>query len=31
MKITISKVGKKIEKEVKVHFSNTHGQNFSPA
>ena len=31
MKITISKVGEKIEKEVKVHFSNTHGQNFSPA
>ena len=26
-----SEVGKKIEKEVKVHFSNTHGQNFSPA
>jgi len=31
MKITINKVGGKIEKEVKVHFSNTHGQNFSPA
>ncbi|WP_041273431.1 HigA family addiction module antitoxin [Desulforapulum autotrophicum] len=31
MKITISKVGEKIEKEVKVHFSNTHGQKFSPA
>ncbi|MCK5784896.1 MAG: HigA family addiction module antidote protein [Desulfobacterales bacterium] len=31
MKITISKVGEKIEKEVKIHFSNTHGQNFSPA
>ncbi len=31
MKITISKVGEKIEKEVKVHFSNTHDQNFSPA
>ncbi len=31
MKITISKVGKKIEKEVKVHVSDTHGTNFSPA
>lgn len=31
IKITISKVGDKIEKEVKVHFSNIHGQNLSPA
>ena len=31
MKITISKVGKKIESEVKIHFPNTHDQNFSPA
>ena len=31
MKIARSKVGKEIEKEVKVHFSNVHGQNFSPA
>jgi addiction module HigA family antidote len=31
MKIAISKVGKKIEKEVKIHFSNLHDQNFFPA
>jgi antitoxin HigA-1 len=31
MKIAISKVGKKIEEEVKIHFSNVHDQNFSPA
>lgn len=31
MKITINKVGEKIEKEVKVRFSNPQGQNFSPA
>ena len=31
MKITISKVGKKIEKEVKIHFSNRHDQDFSHA
>jgi len=30
MKIVKSKVGKKIEKEVKVHLSNMQGQNFSP-
>ena len=31
MKIAISKVGNKIEKEVKIHFSNLHDQDFSPA
>ena len=31
MKIARNKVGKVIEKEVKVHFSNVHRQNFSPA
>jgi len=31
MKIAISKVGDKIEKEVKVHFSNAHNHNFSLA
>ena len=30
MKIAISKVGKKIEKEVKIHFSNLHDQKFFP-
>ena len=31
MKIVQSKVGKKIEKEVKVHHSKTQDQNFFPA
>lgn len=31
MKIAISKVGKKIEKEVKIHFSISQDQNFFPA
>lgn len=30
MKVVKSKVGKKIENEVKVHCSNKHGQHFSP-
>lgn len=30
MKIVKSKVGKKIEQEVKVHVSNTHSQSSSP-
>ena len=29
MKIAISKVGEKIEKEVKINLSNVHRQNFS--
>lgn len=31
MKIAINKVGNKIEKEVKIHFSNEQAQNCSPA
>jgi addiction module HigA family antidote len=31
IKIAINEVGIKIEKEVKVHFSNMSGQNFYPA
>ncbi len=30
IKIAINEVGNKIEKEVKVHFQNMSGQNFSP-
>jgi len=31
MKIAISKVGEKIEKEVKIHLPNVRSQNLSPA
>jgi addiction module HigA family antidote len=31
MKVVKSKVGKKIEKEVKIHFSDIDDQNFTPA